>query len=161
MDQVGWRDGSDREREREGAALAHLALHRDGAIQKVRQSPRDGETQAGAAELARGGTVTLRERREELVELLFAEADARVHHLEHKVVDVSGLQAEAAVESDRAAAGELDRVAHEVHQDLAQAHRVGADAARQGELVPHAELNLALHSAHVHERVHLFDDLER
>ena len=54
-------DDVGRKAQRERRALAQLALHRDVAAHHLAEAPGDGQAQAGAAELARGGSVRLRE----------------------------------------------------------------------------------------------------
>src|ERR1019366_1738666 len=69
-------------REVETTAVAGLALHPHVAAHHLHQAHRNGEPQAGAAVLARGGTIGLREGFEDLLLLLRRDADARVAHRE-------------------------------------------------------------------------------
>ena len=67
------------------AALADLAGDVDIAAQGLGDAAADRQSQAGAAELPRDGSVGLHEGIEDGVELLRGDADARVDHLDHQV----------------------------------------------------------------------------
>src|SRR5438309_5455469 len=69
-------------REREGAAAARLALHRDRAAHELDQAGGNGQSQAGAAIPPRGRSVLLLERPEDLLLLVQRDADAGVAYRE-------------------------------------------------------------------------------
>jgi hypothetical protein len=81
----GLRRAAEARREDEGAAAAGLALERDAAAHRLGHARRDGEAEAGAAVLAGGGAVDLREGVEDDVLLAFGDADAGVAHVERDV----------------------------------------------------------------------------
>ena len=114
------------------AAFAGLALDADLAAHQLDQLLADGQAEAGAAVPARGGAVGLREALEDAACLLRRDADAgvgdrrsagsaRPRSVSRRAVDAT---------HDLAALGELDGVADEVDQHLAQAAGI-ADAARR------------------------------
>ena len=109
---------------------ARRALHADLAAHELDEAPADGQAQAGAAEAPRGGGVGLRERLEQHVELLGRDADAGVAHLEAQRRPVVPLVHEPDGHRHLAALGELDGVADQVGEDLAQAPRVAAQGRR-------------------------------
>ena len=126
-------------REVEGAALADRALDPDPAAHHLHQLRGDGQAQAGAAVLARGGGVGLGEGLEDQPLLFGRDADAGVAHLEMQKWRVrecaSGERPPASVaanvaftrhsngDDDLAVLGELQGVARQVDDDLAQAGR--------------------------------------
>src|SRR5205809_828575 len=67
-------------REREGAALARLAFHGDLSAHQGDQPGGDGQAQAGAAVLPRGGGVLLLEGPEDFLLPVLGDADAGVLH---------------------------------------------------------------------------------
>ena len=89
--------------------------------------PRDRQPEARAAEAARRASVRLGEALEDRGEALLGDADAGVLHLDahrHPIPIALRLLRDA---RDLAALGELDRVADQVDEHLAQAHRIGAE----------------------------------
>ena len=68
---------------------------------------------------------------EELPDLLFVHADARVGHVEAEA-RATTVSDEADGDADFAVVGELDRVAHQVDQHLAEAQGIGEDGLGQG-----------------------------
>src|SRR5258705_23974 len=66
--------------EAERGATAPDAGHRARAAQELRQLPRDRQAEAGAAELARGGRVDLREALEQLLQPVAGDTGAAVSH---------------------------------------------------------------------------------
>ncbi len=81
----------------------------------------------GAAEAPGGGPVGLGEGVEDGALALLGDADARVAHREDHALRAVGVARH--LDPHLAPLGELHRVAHEVHQELAHAHRV-AEVAR-------------------------------
>jgi hypothetical protein len=128
----GWSPGGFFELggEPERRALARLALHADLAVHHDHELLGDRQAQAGAAVAARGRAVGLREGLEQLRLHRGRNAHAGVAHLEAEddAVVAFGLPGDA--DDDFAALGELDRVADEVHEHLAQPARIAAQEAR-------------------------------
>ncbi len=100
------------------------------AAHQLDQAPADGQAQPGAAVLAGGGHVGLRERLEQLRRLLRRHADAGVAHGELELHFLARAFEQFDVQPDLAALGELDRVVDEVGEDLAEAERVARAGAR-------------------------------
>ena len=107
---------------------ARRALDLDAAAHALDDAARDGEAQAGAAELPRRAAVGLLELVEDAGLLLRRDADAGVAHLEH---DLAGAGPGLDDDADAAGLGELDGVAGEIEQHLAQPRGVADDALRQ------------------------------
>src|SRR5262249_42892545 len=114
----------------EQAALAEPALHADLAVEQLDQVLADRQAQTGAAEAARGGRVGLRERAEQPGDLLGRDADAGVLDLEAQPRTARARPRRRA-QHHLARVGELERVAEQVHQDLAQPALVVLDELRQ------------------------------
>ncbi len=112
------------DREEERGPDAGLALEPDAAAHQLDQPAADRQPEAGAAVLARGGHVGLRERLEQLRRLLRRHADARVAHRELELHLLAGPLEQLDVEPDLAALGELHGVVDEVGQDLAEPQRI-------------------------------------
>ena len=112
----------------EGAAVIGLALHSHRAAHALHQLVDDGEAEAGAAEQPGGGTVGLSEGVEDVAVLLLGDADAGVAHLDAHTVAVMGTDG---AHQHLAPFGELDRVADQVDQDLAQSGGVAGDEVGQ------------------------------
>ncbi len=74
----------------ERAADARFAFEPDASAHQLDQPAADGEAQAGAAVLARGGHVGLRERLEQFRRLLRRHADAGVAHGELELHFLAG-----------------------------------------------------------------------
>ncbi len=72
----GWKPGGKRR------PFAQYASHRDVAAHHLCEPPTDGEAQARAAVLSRGGTVRLNELLEQFVHLLVAQTDTGVRDFE-------------------------------------------------------------------------------
>ena len=108
----------------EARALGGRALDGDVAAHEAGELAADGEPEARAAVLPGGRRVRLRELLEQPAELLRRHADAGVGHGDGKPIVLARPFAPR-LERDRAALGELARVAQKVEHDLAQANRVG------------------------------------
>ncbi len=106
------------------AADARLAFEPDAPAHQLDQPAADREAQAGAAVLARGGHVGLRERLEQFRRLLLRHADAGVAHGELELHFFAGALDLFDVEPDFALLGELDGVVDEVRQNLAEPQRI-------------------------------------
>ncbi len=128
-----------RDGEVEDAAFANLAFHPHPPTQQLRQAFADGQAQAGAAVLAGGGGVHLRERAEQAVQPVRGDADARVSY--HKMQDIPrragviGLRSPDALldlyrEHHFAFFSELQGVVEQVDEDLPQAGHVTHDCFR-------------------------------
>ncbi|MEJ0040706.1 MAG: hypothetical protein WDM81_00075 [Rhizomicrobium sp.] len=85
----------------------------------------DGQAEARAAEFSRMAGIGLDEFAEDLVALFLRHADAGIAHLEIQEAAVRTVD-HAHRKLDAAALGELDRVADQIGQDLAQPHAVAA-----------------------------------
>ena len=101
--------------------------------------------------------VGLRERREDILHLVGGHADAGVRDADGEFVAI-GLREELDGHGDAARFSELDRVAHEVEQNLAQARRVGADDFRQAIPRDDAQFQALARSTVPHERAQIRED---
>jgi hypothetical protein len=117
-------------RELEGAAMARLAVHPDPAAHQANQRRRDGQAEAGAAEAARRRPVGLAEGLEDRRVLLFRDADAGVGDREAQLHAIAEVLVAAHLHQDVPALGELDGVAYQVGDHLADAPGVAGDAGR-------------------------------
>ncbi len=115
---------SEPDGEEERAADARLAFQPDASAHQLDQPPADGEAEARAAVLARGGHVGLGERLEQLRRLLLGHADAGVAHGKLELHLFARAFEQLDVQPDFAVLGELDGVVDEVRQDLAESERV-------------------------------------
>ena len=125
------RSGGKGDVEPESGSLVRLAFHADGAAHEFDQLFADGEAEAGAAELARGGGVGLGEFVEQQMLFVLGDAEAGVGDGEFDLrLDRRPGQA-TDFDQHMARRGELDGVVREVEQDLAEADAVGDDARRR------------------------------
>ncbi len=149
------RRGRRRAGQGEGAPGAEDGPDVDVAAEEPGEPAGDGQAEARAAAQPFLAAVDLAERREEHPELLGRDADAGVGHgvAEPRVAVGADLGREHQL--DGPAVGELQRVAHEVHEDLLQAGRVGGDGARQTSLGADAQVEHALGRARAEERLDL------
>ncbi len=115
------------DREPELRALARCARHADLAAHHLGQLFRDGQAQAGAAVLASGRGVHLAELREEQADLFLRDADARVAHREAQQDIAFTFFHQCDADRHLAGMGELDGVARQIGENLAQAARVAAE----------------------------------
>ena len=132
---------SDRQVQREAAALARRALDRDLAAEQATDLAADRQTEARAAVLAAGGAVGLLERFEDHAQLVGGDADAGVGDRKGDDGRARALSASFRDSSRRSRARcsaprrrwsrELERVRQQILQDLLQAFLVGDDRARQ------------------------------
>src|SRR5438874_33712 len=99
------------------AASRARALERDLAAHALDDAARDREPETGAAELARGAAVRLFELLEDAQLCRRGDADAGVANQE---ADFIGPVARLGRERDAAGRRELDRIAGEIEQHLAQ-----------------------------------------
>ena len=118
------RRGLERQRHREGRALAGRALDVDAAVHQLGQPPHDGKAEAGAAESPRGRGIGLRERLEQPRPLLVAQADAGVAHRQRDARRAVAERARRGAHLDAALVGELQRVGQQVEQDLPHPRRI-------------------------------------
>jgi hypothetical protein len=108
--------------------MIRLRHHLDAAAHRIDEFLTDGQTEPGAAVLARGGAVGLGERRKQVTLNFFRHADAGVlNHDLHDQLAICARRPRADSEDDFAAFRELDRIAHQVGDDLPQPRRIGAD----------------------------------
>src|SRR4051794_6210383 len=107
----------------EERSLAALALDRNRSAHALRQIARDRKAKAGAAETARRIVAGLREFLEDASLFLGRHADAGIGDLGNEIDLLAVGLARRCRKRDRHAAGfgELDGVAGEIEEDLAQA----------------------------------------
>ncbi|MPL67351.1 hypothetical protein SDC9_13042 [bioreactor metagenome] len=147
----GWPAGSGvlpgGQGEDQGAALAEPAFGADPAALQPRQVLADREAKAHALVAARGAgaLVDLGETVEDDRELVVGNADAGILDPEHHHVALA-----LVAHGDRAVIGELEGVAEQVGQDLAEAHFVGGDR-QVGHLAAQLEVLLGGHRLHLVE----------
>ncbi len=110
----------------EGRAFAETAVHRDRSAHHPGQLPTDRQAQTGAAEPARDGRVALDEGREELGLLFRRHSRAGVGHRD--LDPPGGVGSDPQL--DPAFLSELQRVRHQVQQDLAHARRIARQPRR-------------------------------
>ena len=108
------------EREVEGAAGTFAALDPDAAAHQLHQLRGDRQPEAGAAVAARHRGVRLLERAEDLVELVLRNADAGIADREVQLRVALAPLEHLDADDDLAGVGELDRVADQVHEHLAE-----------------------------------------
>ena len=121
--------GGQRNRKGELAAASHFTRDLELASHELHHALRDGETQAGSTVAARHGRVRLRELLEDRLPMFRRNADSRV---------ADGKAQSHVIVRDRhrrdgdhnfALLGELDRVADQIHEHLAESRRIAADRA--------------------------------
>ena len=133
---IGRGGGLHLHREYKDAAHADLALHIELAAHELHQPVTDGQAQTGAAIAARGLAIGLRERAEKLGNLPRIHAYASVAHTDAKNMGLrraSGQQRRALQfdgDNDFPMVGELDGIAHQVVEHLAQPQWVAPQMAR-------------------------------
>src|SRR5207247_8786129 len=126
------RDISDVEgdREVERTARSWLALDPDPSPHQLDERGGDGQTEAGAAELTRGRSVGLTEGFEDGLVFFRRDADPGIGDAEVQLGAARRARILPDGDEDMAALGELERVAHQVRQDLLNPGRVADDAGR-------------------------------
>src|SRR5215218_429518 len=105
-------------------ALARLTLDPDPAPHQLHQLRGDRQAKARAAEPARCRRIGLHEGAEDLPLLLGLDADPRIRDGEPQDRRLDAEALEGDLDDHFSTFGELDRVSHEVHDDLAQASGV-------------------------------------
>ena len=108
--------------------MVRRAFHRDLTAHPLDDAPRDRKAETRTAELAAGAAFGLLELEEDAGLLLRRDPDAGVAHLEH---DLAGRCARFDDDADAAHFRELDGVAGEIEQHLAQPRGVAHDALGQ------------------------------
>ena len=121
-------------------AFAGRAGHRQDATHQADKMTRNREPEAGAAKAAADGRVGLHKRLEQPGLRLFVNADAGVAHFE--IDELVALRVAGRDDADRDFAGtcELDGVANEIEQDLAQAAGIARD--RRADVFVHVKIEL-------------------
>ncbi len=122
------RAARERNLDPEGAAAAGLAGDADAAAHPLDDLLGDGQPEPGAAVVPARRVLGLRERPEQAGQALRRHADARVGDLDAHAGDVRAGGKPRHVRDDAAAGRELDRVAQQVDEHLAQPRRVAAEA---------------------------------
>ena len=132
-------------------------LDLDPAAEYLRQRVGDAQAKPRAAELARRRAVGLREGIETRyrVALLLRHTDARVNHRKTHPV----LRHQRNANRDRSGVGKLDRVAHQVHQDLAEASRIRRDPLWNGSFVLDTDIDALAGRPQSHQRGNFLDNL--
>ena len=110
-----------------GRAAALFAGHRDGAAEQFHEVAGNGETEARATEAAADRAVGLRERFEQPLDCFFVDADAGVGDFKSDCNLAVHVFCGGHADDDFTSIGELDRVADEIDQHLAQAHGIAFD----------------------------------
>ena len=113
----------------------------------------------GAAVAAAGRRVGLHERLEEPADLVRRDADAGVGDGKLQSRGPAVVARGANGDADAALCGELHGVARQVHEDLAEARRVGVDRLGERVLIIDLEAQLLLAGPHLHHRQGIVDDL--
>ncbi|CAA9477372.1 MAG: hypothetical protein AVDCRST_MAG38-1774, partial [uncultured Solirubrobacteraceae bacterium] len=119
--------GAGGEAQRELGALAGRRPHRDVASHEPREAAAQREPEPGAAVLARGGRVHLRERLEEPRLLLGRHPHPGVGDADRHPLPLRAGRLAAGGDRDRALLRELARVRQQVEEDLAHLRRVADD----------------------------------
>src|SRR6185312_2283874 len=145
--------------EPEGRALTGFAVDADLAAHHRRQLLGDGEAEAGAAIAARRRLVGLGEGLEDPALRFRRHADTGVADFDAQLHGFRADLVGADVDHDLAALGELDGVADQVGQHLAQAAGIAGEAARQVRRDVGAEAQALLLGHLVEEVLDLFDDV--
>ena len=126
FDQLARRSGGSAEDrgEVERAPLAHHAFDPEAAAHQLDELARDRQTQTGAAKAAGRRSVGLRERLENLVVFLGADADSRVRDAELQGHGLGGRLVDDHARDHFALGRELDGIPHHVQQHLPQTSRI-------------------------------------
>ena len=119
------------EAEGELGSAANLGAHAGFATHQFCEAARDRQAKAGAAILARGGVVSLRERAEEATHRLFVHADAGIRDADLDQMLPIGQRLCRHEDLDPALRRELDGVGNQVRDALAHAHSVEIQNLRQ------------------------------
>ena len=149
--------------EMEAAALSRRAVDADHAAHGAHQLLRNRQAQPGAAVQARGAAVGLAEGVEQALLLLGADAHAAVADGEPQAVPVRP-RLPRYLHHDLAARGELEGIAHQVDQHLAQAQRIAGQAHRHVRVGPGHQLQAFFRRAprkQVHHLVEHIRQVER
>ena len=128
---------AQRQLQAEAAAAAGLARHLDLSAQADGEVAAHAEAEAGALFIL--GAAAVGVGREDALQLLGRNAHAAVGHVEAEADPLLVARELADAQRHAAFAGELDRVAHQVAEDLAQAQDVPVQLVRQAVLRGHRE----------------------
>ena len=123
---------AQRQRKPEGAALALLADNSQLAAHQLDEPRGNGKPEPGSSEATGSGYIRLREGLEQLPDLVGGDTDPGVAHLDPELHFVAGHRLGAHRDGHAAGRGELDRIADEVREHLAQAQGVAPKPHRQG-----------------------------
>src|SRR4051812_31769619 len=117
-------------REEECAAEINSAFYPNPSVHQFDELLRNRQSQPGAAIFARGGGVYLGEVLENLVELVFWNADARIGNGKTQCRDTGRNQLGDDGYGESAGFGELQRIAKQVKDDLTQPGGIAEQIAR-------------------------------
>ena len=120
------------------AAPARFARRADRASHQIDKLPGYREAQTRSAKTARGGGILLLEGIEQPLRTGWIEANPCIAHLAAHQARLVGARRQP--NDDLACLGELDRVAHQVHEHLTQAVRVPLHPVREPVVDEHREL---------------------
>ncbi|OPZ57101.1 MAG: hypothetical protein BWY87_01697 [Deltaproteobacteria bacterium ADurb.Bin510] len=141
----------EQHREPEGRTSAWPALDADAATHHLDQVPGDRQPQAGAAVAPGDAVVLLGEGRKDVIDAFGADADAGVRDLEAQQGLSVALVEHFDLEAHLASFGELDGVADQVHEHLADATGIAAQAGRQVLRMQDVQLEALLLGAVAHD----------
>ncbi len=116
--------------ETERAALVQFAGDADLSVHHTNEFRRNSKSQAGPTESSRRRHVRLFEHVEDHLLFVLWDPNARVGHREVQPDAVFRLQLALYGEHDLPLLGELDRVAHQIDDDLAQTPRIADNHSR-------------------------------
>lgn len=122
--------GAERQVDAEPGAFAGFAAHLDAPAHHLHQFAADRQPQAAAAVAAGGAGIGLGKGLEQGRLRLGGNPDAAVADAVEQALAPSLVEAPLHAQGDMAFGGELEGVAEQVRQDLAQTRRVAVEAAR-------------------------------
>lgn len=126
----------------EARSLSGAALGSHRASHQPRQLAGNRQPQPGSSIPACGGSVGLGELAEDVLELAFRDADPGVLDREPEPRFPAALVLALHIEQHMAFLGELDRIAHEIGENLADAARIADDVPGGIRRIPHDEIEL-------------------
>ena len=138
---LGWR--LEGKLDAKDGPLPGPAGHRDRAAHRHRQSLRDHQAETAAAEQPRSIRLGLGERTEQPLQRRRRDADAGILHLDRQPKTAGRRSTGCDPQQDVAGRRELERIADQVEQHLAQPSGVDADLPRGAVLQLAAKLDLS------------------
>ena len=130
-----------RHREPEDRAAPDLALDADLAVHEIDKPRADGKAEAGAFMAAGRGRVDLRELLEHALQLVRRDTDAGIFDADLQMHDaVRDLAGD--IDQDMTLFGELDGIAQQVGDDLAETPGIADDEGRQARIDAHDQFQV-------------------